>query len=50
VIVTSAKAAGVVAPNPTTIANNTKKEQIALVFIDKLLLCIHKNLTRILKK
>ncbi len=32
VIVTSAKAAGVVAPIPDTIANSTKKEQIALVF------------------
>ena len=34
-IVTSvcAKAAGVIAPIPATIANNTKNEQIALVFI-----------------
>ena len=32
-IVTSAKAAGIVAPIPDTIANSTKKEQIALVFI-----------------
>jgi hypothetical protein len=48
-IVTSAcaKAAGVVAPIPATIANSTKKEQIALVFIDKLLVWIHKNFTRI---
>ena len=44
---TSAKAAGVVVIIPATIANSTKKEQIALVFIDKLLVWIHKNFTEI---
>ena len=32
-IVISAKAAGVIAPIPATIANNTKNEQIAIVII-----------------